>query len=97
MGHPAVFAPNNTAVITGGASGIGLALATKCAHYGMNVVICDNNPSNLEEAKKSIEKNGEGKGTVEIVEMDVGKLEDFTKVIVSSLYMDDHQGPKTPS
>lgn len=72
-GH-AVFSKGNTAVITGGASGIGLALATKCAASGMNVVIADNNGSNLSSAKKSI------KGQVETVEMDVSKIEDFEKL-----------------
>ncbi|PVH75524.1 NAD(P)-binding protein [Cadophora sp. DSE1049] len=70
-----VFAAGNTAVITGGASGIGLALATKCASYGMNVVIADNNSDNLKSAKEVISKSGSGK--VETVEMDVGRVEDF--------------------
>lgn len=71
-----VFKKGNTAVITGGASGIGLALSTKCASYGMNVVIVDNNASNLAEAKKAV------KGSLETVEMDVGKVEDFEKLKV---------------
>ncbi|KAK8107640.1 NAD(P)-binding protein [Apiospora kogelbergensis] len=37
----AIFKPGNTAVITGGASGIGLALAKKCAGYGMKVLAAD--------------------------------------------------------
>ncbi|KAH6713662.1 short chain dehydrogenase/reductase [Leptodontidium sp. MPI-SDFR-AT-0119] len=71
MSSNPVFAPGKLAVITGGASGIGLALATKCAGYGMKVVIVDNNASNLKAAKESI------KGSVETAEMDVGKVEDF--------------------
>jgi NAD(P)-dependent dehydrogenase (short-subunit alcohol dehydrogenase family) len=71
--HP-VFKSANTAVITGGASGIGLALAVKCAGFGMNVVLADNNSSNLALAKSSIQ------GNVETVEMDVSKLEDFEKL-----------------
>jgi NAD(P)-dependent dehydrogenase (short-subunit alcohol dehydrogenase family) len=69
-----VFKSGKTALITGGASGIGLALATKCAGYGMNVIICDNNSANLSSAKSAI------KGKVETVEMDVGKVEDFEKL-----------------
>jgi short-subunit dehydrogenase involved in D-alanine esterification of teichoic acids len=69
-----VFKSGNTAVITGGASGIGLALAIKCAGYGMNVLIADNNSANLSSAKSSI------KGKVETVEMDVSKIEDFEKL-----------------
>ncbi|KAG4440509.1 hypothetical protein IFR05_004044 [Cadophora sp. M221] len=71
MSSNPVFAPGKLAVITGGASGIGLALATKCADYGMKVMIVDNHASNLKAAKESI------KGSVETVEMDVGKVEDF--------------------
>jgi threonine dehydrogenase-like Zn-dependent dehydrogenase len=69
-----VLAPGNSAVITGGASGIGLALAAKCATYGMRVIIVDNHPSNLASAKSSL------KGNVDTVEMDVSKLDDFEKL-----------------
>ncbi|TVY46161.1 putative oxidoreductase [Lachnellula occidentalis] len=73
--HP-VFSPSNLAVITGGASGIGLALAQKCASYDMNVLICDINAANLKAAKDVIK----GKGKVETVEVDVSKLEEYEKV-----------------
>lgn len=54
----------------------------------MDVVICDVDGGNLREARESIlrEKEGngaKGEGKVEIVEMDVGKVEDFEKVKVS--------------
>lgn len=74
MSTSPVFKSGNTALITGGASGIGLALASKCASYGMNVIICDNNSSNLSSAKSAIN------GKVETVEMDVSKIEDFEKL-----------------
>lgn len=73
--HP-VFSPSNLAVITGGASGIGLALAQKCASYDMNVLICDINAANLKAAKEIVK----GKGKVETVELDVSKLEEYEKV-----------------
>jgi FlaA1/EpsC-like NDP-sugar epimerase len=76
MSSSPVFKSGNTALITGGASGIGLALATKCAGYGMNVIICDNNNSNLSSAKSAI------KGNVETVNMDVSLVEDFEKLKV---------------
>jgi short-subunit dehydrogenase involved in D-alanine esterification of teichoic acids len=74
MSSNPVFKSGNTAVITGGASGIGLALAAKCAGYGMSVLIADNNGTNLSSAQSSI------KGKVETVEMDVSKIEDFEKL-----------------
>ncbi|KRQ06353.1 SDR family NAD(P)-dependent oxidoreductase [Bradyrhizobium manausense] len=49
MPHP-VIAKGNVAVITGGASGIGLAAATACARAGMKVCIADVDESRLAEA-----------------------------------------------
>lgn len=74
MSSNPVFRSGNLAVITGGASGIGLALATKCAGYGMGVLIADNNAANLSSAKSSI------KGKVETVEVDVSKVEELEKL-----------------
>jgi NADP-dependent 3-hydroxy acid dehydrogenase YdfG len=74
MSSNPVFKSGNTALVTGGASGIGLALAMKCAGYGMNVIIVDNNNSNLESAKAAIQ------GNVTTVDMDVSKIEDFEKL-----------------
>jgi len=74
MSSNPVFRSGNLAVITGGASGIGLALAAKCAGYGMSVLIADNNSANLSSAKSSI------KGKVETVEVDVSKVSDFEKL-----------------
>ncbi|TVY73404.1 putative oxidoreductase [Lachnellula suecica] len=71
-----VFAAGNLAVITGGASGIGLALARKCASYNMNVLICDNNSANLASAKEAVKS----KARFETLEMDVSQLEEFGKV-----------------
>jgi len=53
MTHPAIK-PGNVAVITGGASGIGLAAATRCAERGMNIVLADLNADALAQAKDSL-------------------------------------------
>jgi NAD(P)-dependent dehydrogenase (short-subunit alcohol dehydrogenase family) len=57
MIHPAI-APGRTAVITGGASGIGLAAAQRFAAMGMNIAIADINADALETAAASIRAAG---------------------------------------
>ena len=53
--HPAI-APGRVAVITGGASGIGLAAARRFAGHGMKVVIAD--VVGLDEARGELETGG---------------------------------------
>jgi NAD(P)-dependent dehydrogenase (short-subunit alcohol dehydrogenase family) len=49
VSHPAL-SPNNVAVITGGASGIGLAAAMRFARFGMRVCIADAEADRLSQA-----------------------------------------------
>ncbi len=60
---------NKTAVVTGGASGMGLLFAQNIASRGGNVVMCDVNEQVLEE--KAAEINAEGKGKAVAVVCDV--------------------------
>lgn len=69
-----VFNVGKTALITGGASGIGLAVAKKCLDRGMKVLIADKNKSLLDEAKKSL---GE---SISTFEMDVGRTNDWERL-----------------
>lgn len=57
-GAAAVFAPGSTALITGGASGVGLAVAKLCNAKRMNVLLVDRNAEALEQAR--LEIAGEG-------------------------------------
>lgn len=60
-GDAAAFAPGSTALITGGASGIGLAVAKLCHGKGMNVLLVDRNSEALEQSR--LEIAGEGVDT----------------------------------
>lgn len=69
---PFVFAASKTALITGGASGIGLAVAKKCLGHGMKVLIVDNDDGSLASARRSL-----GEDKVLTAKADVSSLEDW--------------------
>jgi NAD(P)-dependent dehydrogenase (short-subunit alcohol dehydrogenase family) len=74
MPHP-VFSPANVAVVTGGASGIGLAAARRFAGFGMKVCIADIGKDRLDAAKQSlIEAAQGGADAVMMEECDVGDI-----------------------
>jgi NAD(P)-dependent dehydrogenase (short-subunit alcohol dehydrogenase family) len=54
------MSPNNVAVITGGASGIGLAAATRFAAIGMKVCIADIGADRLAEAAAQLASVAKG-------------------------------------
>lgn len=68
-----VFRANATALITGAASGVGLAVAKLCASHSMHLILVDNNKENLTAASKSIES----KGDVKTHAMDVSSLSEW--------------------
>ena len=78
MPHAAMSA-NNVAVITGGASGIGLAAATRFAGLGMKVCIADIGAARLHEAATKLAATAKG-GDAEIMtaEVDVSRFEQVT-------------------
>ncbi|KAF2269662.1 short chain dehydrogenase/reductase [Lojkania enalia] len=67
-----VFQKGGTALITGGASGIGFAVARVCLAHGMRVAIVDVNTALLEYAKGQL-----GSGDVEVYHADVSKESDW--------------------
>jgi len=75
--HP-VFRPSGTALITGGASGIGLAVGRRCASHGMKVVIVDVNAENLSKAVASLKESSEN--DVESYQVDVSKIEEWKEL-----------------
>ncbi len=59
----------NSAVITGGASGIGLAAARRFVAEGMNVMIADVHEDGLAAARKALESSGPGKSHYQICDV----------------------------
>ncbi|KAF1912050.1 hypothetical protein BDU57DRAFT_523391 [Ampelomyces quisqualis] len=66
-----VFRPSARALITGGASGIGYAVAELCLKHSMKVTIADFNQETLDLAKKNLE------GDVKCLKTDVGDRGDW--------------------
>ena len=74
--HPA-FAPGRVAVITGAASGIGLAAAERCAALGMKVCMADNNVAALEAAAGVAGRHG---AEILAVPTDVSRLDEVERL-----------------
>ena len=74
----AAIAKGRTAVITGGASGIGLAAARRFASLGLNVAIADLDKAHLEKAAAKINEAGEGE--VLTVRVDVSRRDDVERL-----------------
>src|SRR5882672_7298731 len=72
----AAMSPNNVAVITGGASGIGLAAAMRFARLGMKVAIADIGADRLKDAETKLSSVAPG-GAANVMTMvvDVSRLD----------------------
>lgn len=74
MAHPALIA-GRTAVITGGASGIGLATASRLVAAGMNVCVADRDGNALDTAARTLTTlSASGADAVLTIETDVSQL-----------------------
>ena len=77
MTHPALQ-PGSVAVVTGGASGIGLAAAKRFSALGLRVCIADLGAERLARAAAAI--TGTGAAEVLALEIDVGEVEDLRRL-----------------
>ena len=78
---PSAMSPDNVAVITGGASGIGLAAAMRFARLGMKVAVADIGGDRLKDAEAKLSQVAPG-GAAGVMSMavDVSHLDDVTKL-----------------
>ena len=85
---PPVFAPGKVAVITGAASGIGLAAAKRFAALGMKIVMADRGGEALERAAAEVAKIAES--DVMAAATDVAQLEQVQRLRAE---VEQHIGP----
>jgi NAD(P)-dependent dehydrogenase (short-subunit alcohol dehydrogenase family) len=80
MYHPAL-SPGSVAVVTGGASGIGLAAARRFAALGLRVCIADLGGERLASAAHGVAAEApDGAGSVITLETDVGRSDDVRRL-----------------
>ena len=80
MPHAAISA-NNVAVVTGGASGIGLAAALRFAGLGMKVCIADLGADRLAEAETKLSSAAAGGAAdIMVASADVSRIEEVTEL-----------------
>src|SRR3982074_3475172 len=73
------MSPNSVAVVTGGASGIGLAAAMRFAHLGMKVCVADLGTHRLTEAEtKLLSAAPGGAASIMVMAVDVSRVEEVS-------------------
>jgi NAD(P)-dependent dehydrogenase (short-subunit alcohol dehydrogenase family) len=77
--HPALTR-NRTAVITGAASGIGLAAAAKLASLGMKLCLADIDAGALDRAAAEVARHAANPGDVRTMPTDVSRREDVQRL-----------------
>ncbi|KAK5937326.1 hypothetical protein PMZ80_010332 [Knufia obscura] len=76
------FRKGATALISGGASGVGFAMAQLCRKHGMHVALVDYNTSNLQAAHKALDSiNTNSDLKTETYQLDVGDLSAWKSIL----------------
>jgi len=78
------FRQGATALISGGASGVGFAMAQLCRKHGMHVALIDYNSSNLQAAHKALSSSNSSNTSdlkTEAYQLDVGDLSAWKSIL----------------
>lgn len=78
-----VFQTKGTALITGGASGVGFAFAQLCQKFGMNVALVDKSTDGLEKAKDILAGTAKNGQRTEVYDMVCYATRSLTTKIIS--------------
>lgn len=89
MNVASVFKPNlfsgKVAIVTGGGTGIGAAIAQELAHLGCNVVIASRDKDKIDKAAEEMNKNPSVNGKVKAIQCNIRKEEQVINLIDSTL------------
>ena len=89
MNVASIFKPNlfqgKVAIVTGGATGIGAAIAHELAHLGCDVVIASRDCEKLEKAANEMNRNPTVRGRVSAISCNIRKEEQVCNLIDSTL------------
>lgn len=84
------FLDGRNALITGGSSGIGYAIAKSFLNNGASVVICGRNESKLKDAKEKLCMECHcDNSKIDTMVIDISKVEDMKKILLTYLARDD--------
>lgn len=76
-----LFRPGATAVISGGASGVGFAMAQLCRRNKMHIALLDYNGDNLKQAAAELKSSGSSSDVkTETYQLDVGDLKAWQSI-----------------
>ncbi|MEL6829642.1 MAG: SDR family NAD(P)-dependent oxidoreductase, partial [Pseudomonadota bacterium] len=82
---PKWLSAGRTAVVTGGASGIGLAAAERFLANGMRVVLADRDAAALASAKVELTKTGASSSDILVQTCDVSNAQDLEELRVAAI------------
>lgn len=84
------FLDGRMALITGGSSGIGYAIAKSFLTNGASVVLCGRNEEKLEKAKEKLYTECKCNNLmIDVLVFDISKVEDMKKILLSYLAKDN--------